>query len=76
MFKLYSFKSVNDRRENKGEISLVCIIIKKNTVDINAKLLIWNWGYVNGYEWEIISTKVQETRCKNSMINVKLGLFH
>ena len=29
MFKLYSFKSVNDRRENKGEISLVCIIIKK-----------------------------------------------
>lgn len=52
MFKLYSFKSVNDRRENKGEISLVCKIIKKNTVDINAKLLIWNWGYVNGYEWE------------------------
>lgn len=40
MFKLYSFKSVNDRRENKGEISLVCKIIKKNTVDINAKLLI------------------------------------
>lgn len=23
-----------------------------------------------------ISTKDQETRCKNSMVNVKLGLFH
>ncbi len=52
MCKLYSFKWLCDRRENKGEISLVCNYIKKNTVDSNTKLLIWKWGYVNGYEWE------------------------